>query len=105
MNDHNLPIACNLNDVAFQKRRAEVLAEVCSEVLEVKELDRGYGYRFPSDKRWVTKLADFITFESACCPFLQFNLQVNPGEGAIWLELTGPDGTKEFLRSLLTPVQ
>ena len=36
-----------------------------------------------------------------CCSFLRFALVVAPGEGPVWLELTGPEGTKELLRGIL----
>jgi hypothetical protein len=31
---------------------------------------------------------------------MQFNLRIEPGSGPIWLELTGPEETKEFLTTL-----
>jgi hypothetical protein len=49
---------------------------------------------------WVASLGQLITVERECCPFLRFNLRLEPGEGPIWLELTGPSGTKDFLNSL-----
>ena len=100
INDNALPIACSLTDSDFQQRRASVLAEVRAHVLEVKELDDGYAYRFPSDQVWITELATFMSFERACCPFMRFKLRLEPGDGPIWLELTGPEGTKEFLNSI-----
>jgi len=30
-------------------------------------------------------------------PVLKFTIRVEPGDGAIWLEMTGPEGTKELL--------
>ncbi len=42
-------------------------------------------------------LGEFIQLERQCCPFLRFQLTVEPGGGPIWLELTGPPGTREFL--------
>lgn len=96
----DLPIACNLSDPEFRERRAALLQTFQGAVLETKELDAGYAYRFPSDAKWITDLADFITFERACCPFLEFKLRLEPAAGPIWLELTGPAGTKDFLNSL-----
>jgi hypothetical protein len=43
-----------------------------------------------------------LVFERQCCPFLRFNIRLEPGEGPIWLELSGPEGTKDFLNSFLT---
>ena len=95
-----LPITCNLTDPEFQRRRADLLKTFQGALLEAKELGDGYAYRFPSDGHWITELAQLITLERECCPFLQFNLRLEPANGPIWLELTGPEGTKDFLQSL-----
>src|SRR6185295_14661169 len=95
-----LPVACNLTDADFQQRRAVVLQTVAVGVIETKELDDGYAYRFQSDVGWLPTLINLISLERACCPFLHFNLRIEPAEGPIWLELTGPPGTKDFLNSL-----
>jgi hypothetical protein len=42
-----------------------------------------------------------IDLERQCCPFLRFELKVLPANGPIWLELTGPEGTRDFLRTVL----
>jgi hypothetical protein len=98
--DASLPIACNLSGSEFQERRNGLLRRVGEAVLEVKELGDGYAYRFPSDSDWLIELANLIALERQCCPFLKFSIQVGPGDGAIWLELSGPASTKEFLNSL-----
>lgn len=95
-----LPIACNLTDPEFRERRAALLQTFQSAVLETKELGDGYAYRFPSETTWIAELAKLIAMERECCPFLQFNLRIEPAAGPIWLELTGPEGTKDFLRDL-----
>ena len=68
--------------------------------METKELDEGFAYRFSSDGNRIAELAQLINFERECCPFLQFNLRLEPANGPIWLELTGPEGTKDFLELL-----
>ena len=40
--------------------------------------------------------------ECQCCPFLRFSIRLEPGEGPIWLELSGPEGTKDFLNSIFS---
>lgn len=102
MSEIGLPIACNLTEPELQARRSEVLHKVKEAVLEVKELESGYAYRFPSEVAWIAELANLITSEHLCCPFLRFSLNVEQGDGPIWLELSGPDGTKEFLNSLFS---
>lgn len=94
------PIACSLTDSEFQQRRANLLKTLQGAVLETRELGDGFAYRFPSEANWIAQLAQLITVERECCPFLQFDLRLEPENGPIWLELTGPEGTKEFLKSL-----
>jgi hypothetical protein len=99
MND--LPIACSLTAPELQTRRTEVLQKVRAAALEEQERDDGFAYRFPSNESLLADLLSLIRLEHQCCPFLRLSLTVEPGDGPIWLELTGPDGTKEFLNSIL----
>lgn len=100
MEDIEPPIACKLTDPEFRERREGILTEVKNGVAEMKELEDGYAYRFPSDSEWLTTLSKLIAVERECCPFLQFQLRLEPADGPIWLELTGPHGTKDFLNSI-----
>ena len=45
--------------------------------------------------------AAVIDAERRCCRFLRFVLIVEPDDGPLWLELTGPEGTEDFLSALL----
>jgi hypothetical protein len=98
MND--LPIACGLTTPELQERRSNLLQKVRGAALELKELDDGFAYRFPSDDALLADLFTLIQLEHQCCPFLRFSLIVAAGKGPVWLELTGPPGTKEFLASI-----
>ena len=95
MND--LPIACRLTAPQLQARRSAVLQKVRLAVVEVRELEDGFAYSFPSDGDWLRELTGLIDLERQCCPFLQFRLTVEANGGPIWLEMTGPEGTKDFL--------
>lgn len=100
MDEMSLPIACSLTDTELQERSHEVLQRVSGAVLEIKELENGYAYRLPPDEVWISELANLIRLERECCLFLRFNLTVEADKGPIWLELTGPQGTKDFLTSI-----
>lgn len=100
MDTMSLPVACSLIDSELQERRRNVLRKVRSAVSEVKELENGFIYRFPSERTWLQELCKLVELEHQCCPFLKFNITVEPGDGPIWLEMTGPDGTKEFLTAI-----
>ena len=54
--------------------------------------------RFPAEAGIVEELGRFIALERVCCAFLNFSLRVKAGDGPVWLELTGSDETKNFLR-------
>ncbi len=97
----SLPVACSLTEPEFRERRNTVLEKVGQAVLETVELERGYAYRFPSDDEWLSKLVNLVRLERRCCAFLALKILVEPGGRSIWLELTGPGGTKEFLSSFL----
>jgi hypothetical protein len=97
MTDSSLPIVCTLSDAELRERRETVLQKVRSAVLVVKEIENGYAYEFASGGEVIMELAHLIDLEHRCCPFLKFQLTIEPGEGAVRLDLTGPEGTKDFL--------
>jgi hypothetical protein len=67
----------------------------------VRELADGYALRLPAENGMILSVAEFITLERMCCPFFSFELEVGRDEGALWLKLTGREGVKEFLKSML----
>ena len=100
MSDSQLPVVCSLTETELRERRGVLLEKAGRAVLESKELPDGFAYRFPEGDEWLEELTHIIRLERRCCPFLGFRLSVERGGGPIWLELTGPPGTKEFLASL-----
>src|SRR5262245_62217707 len=100
---NDLPVACSLMPAELHERRRTILAKVRAAVLEERELDDGFSYRFPPDPQWISELAKLVEVEHQCCPFMRFSVTVEPSNGPIWLELTGPEGTKEFLAEMFTP--
>ena len=97
-----LPVACTLSEPELQARRAGVLAAIRRDQEEARWLPDGVALRFAAEPDRLATLAAFIDLEHRCCAFLRFRLTVEPGgAGAIWLELTGPPGTREFLAAEL----
>jgi hypothetical protein len=62
---------------------------------ERQALPNGYAFRF--DSVALGDVARFIDNERKCCPFMTFELEVQPGDGPLWLRMTGPDGTRAVL--------
>ena len=95
------PVACCLSDAELQKREATLLAQFKSAPNATEELPDGYVIRLPGEQRWLPLVADLIIAERECCPFLTFQLTAESNMGALAIRITGPDGAKEFLKSIL----
>ena len=72
--------------------------ELFSKIEEFRELPDGYEFRFADGPELLTKLGTFVSLERLCCPFLRFNVAVEPEGGPVWLRLSGRDGVKDFIR-------
>jgi len=96
-----IPIACILSNADLRKREAMLLAEDKSALIATEELDDGYGFRIPGDRKWLAVVTELISAERECCPFLKFELTADSNMGPLMLRMTGPAGTKEFLKSIL----
>ena len=99
----DLPVACKLMPAELQERRRNVLPQVLAAVNETVELENGFRYRFTPGDELISELGKLIQLEHKCCPFLTFGLTVEPENGSVVLEMTGPEGTKEFLAEVFAP--
>ena len=100
MPDDN-PVACCLSDAELRQHEATLLAQFKSALTAEEEIPDGYAFRIPGEKRWLALIADLIIAERECCPCLTFELTAEPKMGALTIRITGPEGTKEFLESIL----
>jgi hypothetical protein len=85
-------------DEEQRRRRKELEERLGASVEEVRELADGYALRLPAESRMVTDAAEFVTYERLCCPFLDFEINVEREGGPLWLRLKGRAGVKEFVR-------
>ena len=92
-----LPVACTLSEPDLARRRAGLFSDLARRRQEVRWLPEGVTLRYNAEQGTLALLGEFIQLESQCCPFLRFQLTAEPGGGPIWLELTGPPGTRDFL--------
>lgn len=95
-------IACNPNAIPADMREqwVETGKQVYAAVQEVQDLPDGFRFRLPGESTMLLKVAEYISNERLCCPFVRFALDVEPNGGPIWLRLTGAEGTKEYMRSI-----
>src|SRR5262245_39412588 len=96
----DIPLACNMNIFTPVQRENHIrnTIQLIHGILGIRELKHGYEFTFPKEAEYISNIAEFISNESLCCPFLEFNLNVSPVDKSISLSLTGPAGTQEFLR-------
>lgn len=92
------PLVCKLTSPELQQRKATVLTLLQKNVLEKKESDNGYAFKFEGSDAMIDTLTSFIKAERQCCDFFTFNLSITD-KSFVWLELSGPEGTKDFIKS------
>jgi hypothetical protein len=97
----NLPIACDLTPAEITARRATLLPGLLAQAAERMPVADGFRWRFAASGEFFAAAAETMNAERQCCRFLRFVLTVEPGGGPVWLEITGPKGTVEFLETLI----
>lgn len=98
----DIPIACSLSARELGERKGEN-EELLAGIEEINELEHGYALRFAGNAEQIPRLLQFIMQERACCPFFTFELRFEAQNGPVWLSLSGPDGTKQFLQEMIGP--
>ena len=96
-------IACNPNAIPADQRDQWIATglKVFASALEVQDMPDGFGIRLPADSAMLLKVAQYISNERLCCPFVHFTVEVEPNGGSLWLRLTGGEGVKEYMGSIL----
>ena len=97
----DIPLACNMSVFTPAQRESHIrkTTELLRAVQSVQGVENGYELRFPNETEFITQIAEFISNERLCCPFLNFTLNVASDKEPVSFTLTGPIGTQEFLRA------
>jgi hypothetical protein len=96
-----LPIVCTLGPDALRARRQGLLSELLRQSSERELLPDGLRLQFAPSGETLAKITAAVDAERRCCRFLRFTFTVEPDEGQFTLDLTGPQGTREFVAALL----
>jgi hypothetical protein len=96
-----LPVVCTLSPAALAARRQGLLSELLQQSAGREMLPDGLRLRFAPSGAMLSSIAQAIDAERHCCRFLRFTLTVEPDGGQFTLDLTGPQGTREFVAALL----
>ncbi|MEQ1575543.1 MAG: hypothetical protein ABL993_14985 [Vicinamibacterales bacterium] len=95
-----LPLACTLTPEALQTRRQQLLTDLMRRALRREDLTDGLRLEFAPSGDTLALIARVVEAERHCCRFLQFGITVEPDGGPVFLELTGPAGTRDFINAL-----
>ena len=93
-------MACDMSVLSPEQRDAHLTAsrELFSKVQAIKEVDDGYEFRIGDEPDVIVKVAEFVSLEKLCCPFLNFAINVEAEGGPVTLRRTGREGVKDFVR-------
>jgi hypothetical protein len=98
----DVAFACRLDvfDSADRRRYGVLRTEMQAAVQEVKTLSDGYALRLRPEADLFRDVAEWITLERRCCPFLGLGLEWSDAD-AVWVRLTGGPGVRSFLAEAL----
>jgi hypothetical protein len=101
--NENQSLACDLSAIPSDVRSEHLVTapQLFALAQEVQELPDGFAVRFLNEPGRFMAIAKFIENERLCCPFFNFELEVELNSGALWLRLTGAEGVKEILQITL----
>lgn len=98
MKEQPKSITCKLTTPELQERKRTVIATLKNLVLGKMETKHGMQYRFEGSDHLIDLVSSFIKTERLCCDFFDFAVFVR-ADGTLWLELSGPEGTKQFINT------
>lgn len=95
------PFVCDMKALTPEQRaRHHALAmRLRPAVIAFDELPDGYAARFAMEPERVMELAEFVTLERLCCPWITLGVELGRENGPLWLRLTGREGAKPFIRA------
>ena len=92
---------CNMGALTkIERERHEQLMRLLESArIEIQELPDGFAFRLRYEVVSLAELAKWISYESKCCPFFDFEIQLERDNGPLWLKLRGKEGIKPFIRA------
>jgi len=102
-NTENEGLACDLTTIPSSAREEHIVAAplLFQTAQEVQELPNGYAFCFLNEPGKFMAIAKYIENERLCCSFFNFELEIKPNGGPLWLRLTGDEGVKDLLKATL----
>lgn len=80
---------CRLSEPEQEARRQGIGRLLSAAAEEIHEVDDGLTLRYPGHPAMARAVLDFVESERRCCPYLTFELELEPAGGPIELTLRG----------------
>jgi hypothetical protein len=95
------PFACNMLAIKSDQRQQHIATadQLFRAVKSIRELPNGYAFQLLNESDTLRLVTEFISLERLCCPFFGFTIEIEPEGGSMWLQLTGREGVKPFIRA------
>lgn len=91
-------ISCSLTTGAFSERKGTVVKQLVSKTNTIDETEDGFVFSFPYSSELLPELTEFIRVEKECCPFFNYSISITGNEETVRFGLSGPIGTKDFIK-------
>lgn len=91
-------LVCQITAMTPEQRARHTQLVQSLQVGTVEDLPDGLALTFQPTPEQALILAEFMTLERRCCPFLTLQVEFAPDDGPLTLRLTGPAGVQTFLR-------
>lgn len=100
-----MPIACRLSAEELRCAATELLPGLIRDARAVTAASSGVRLTFDAADGLGRRIAGVIERERRCCPFLDFVIEIPAGAETVSLVVSGPDGTREFLRTIVPTLE
>ncbi len=101
----NPPLACDLslideNNLDQHRQNGEAVFEAIS---EIREIEDGFEFKLPAETELIQTVSSFVARERLCCPFFEFTLSIPSNHQSVWLQLSGGEDVKSYIKDTLLP--
>jgi hypothetical protein len=92
---------CNIKALtpAERARHKELSDKLMAAKDATVETQNGYEFQYSPAEVSLAEVAEWAVAESKCCPFFDFHIDLEKAGTLIWLQLTGSEGVKQFMRA------
>jgi hypothetical protein len=92
-------LTCNLAGIPPQEkaRYGRLVESLRHAIQKRRKLPDGYAFQIDTQQIDTRQLVEWVELERKCCPFFGFEVRWDGQDNAVWLNLTGPEGVKDFI--------